>query len=147
MNTPHPRDYGDVKLDEDGRIRLELPCHQCGYDLRTCEPDAKCPECGYPIAATISRAVFACKWWQPWAVQLGLLGVMGFLVLVTSWAMEHRYRSDFRIDVALFVIGVAKLVLTIAAGREALQSKLISWLVVTIICVLLALGSCFRPIS
>src|SRR5262245_25253609 len=34
-------------------IRSDLPCSDCGYDLRTLSADGRCPECGQPIAQTL----------------------------------------------------------------------------------------------
>lgn len=36
-------------------ISADLPCHRCGYNLRAHAQDAKCPECGEPVA--VSRQV------------------------------------------------------------------------------------------
>src|SRR3954463_8886662 len=34
----------------------ELPCDRCGYDLRAHPHDAKCPECGLPVAESLKWA-------------------------------------------------------------------------------------------
>ena len=38
--------------DADGRLTVPVPCERCGYDLRTQRLDARCPECGTPVAAS-----------------------------------------------------------------------------------------------
>lgn len=47
--------YGVLKLDQCGRIGRFLPCKECGYELRGCNPMAKCPECGHSIRLSIRR--------------------------------------------------------------------------------------------
>jgi hypothetical protein len=37
-------------LDKQGRVRVDLPCRGCGYNVRTLEPAARCPECNTPIS-------------------------------------------------------------------------------------------------
>lgn len=40
----------DLPLDED------LPCHACGYNLRTRRPSQACPECGASVSAAITAS-------------------------------------------------------------------------------------------
>ena len=42
-----------ASLDDAGRVAGDLPCDQCGYNLRTLLPDGRCPECGHPVAETL----------------------------------------------------------------------------------------------
>lgn len=42
-----------ASLDAAGRVAGDLPCDQCGYNLRTLLPDGRCPECGHPVAETL----------------------------------------------------------------------------------------------
>ncbi|UCG33994.1 MAG: hypothetical protein JSU68_05020 [Phycisphaerales bacterium] len=39
----------------DGRIAADLPCHRCGYNLRTLGTDARCPECNFPVYDTLQK--------------------------------------------------------------------------------------------
>ena len=39
-----------VEYDADGRIDQDLPCLECGYNLRTLLDDGQCPECGTSFA-------------------------------------------------------------------------------------------------
>lgn len=38
-----------IRLDAEGRIDIDLPCIDCGYNLRTRLPEGTCPECGNPV--------------------------------------------------------------------------------------------------
>lgn len=40
----------------DDRIAADLPCHRCGYNLRTLGTDARCPECNFPVYDTFERS-------------------------------------------------------------------------------------------
>ncbi len=42
-----------IALDSTGRIGRDLSCLQCGYNLRTLQPEGICPECGLPIFQSI----------------------------------------------------------------------------------------------
>jgi hypothetical protein len=42
-----------VPLDAEGRVAEDLACIQCGYNLRTLQREAKCPECGSEVARSI----------------------------------------------------------------------------------------------
>jgi ribosomal protein L37E len=39
----------------DGKIRVDVPCRQCGYNLRSLRRDARCPECGFPVIRCLRR--------------------------------------------------------------------------------------------
>jgi hypothetical protein len=40
-------------LDAEGRIAVDAPCVQCGYNLRTLKLEALCPECAQPVAYSV----------------------------------------------------------------------------------------------
>ena len=44
-----------LRLDDDGRIDEDLSCLSCDYVLRGLLPSGQCPECGSPIARSLSR--------------------------------------------------------------------------------------------
>ncbi len=48
MQEPAPIPAPDQPLDND------LPCHACGYNLRTRRPSQACPECGAAVSAAIA---------------------------------------------------------------------------------------------
>jgi hypothetical protein len=45
-----------VRLDEQGRIDVDVSCAQCGYNLRMRHVGESCPECGKVIEATVNDA-------------------------------------------------------------------------------------------
>lgn len=58
MNTaPDPSQtdpaHATVAVSIDGRIAEDKFCIECGYNLRTLHPSAKCPECAQPVADSL----------------------------------------------------------------------------------------------
>lgn len=47
-------------LDADGSIAANVPCIKCSYNLRTLQPAGNCPECGTPVASSVSGTVLRC---------------------------------------------------------------------------------------
>ena len=43
------RDRQWTPVDETGCVAVDLPCANCGYNLRTQPADGDCPECGHPV--------------------------------------------------------------------------------------------------
>jgi uncharacterized repeat protein (TIGR04138 family) len=41
-------------MPDDLHIPCDLPCEGCGYNLRTLDVDALCPECGHPVTQTLT---------------------------------------------------------------------------------------------
>ncbi|HUU98821.1 MAG TPA: hypothetical protein VM487_24075 [Phycisphaerae bacterium] len=41
-------------LDADGRVATDLPCVNCGYNLRTLSVEGLCPECAHPVRLSLS---------------------------------------------------------------------------------------------
>lgn len=52
MNQPPP-DAATALLDADGRVRISVPCMQCGYNLRTLTAEGRCPECGRAVGESL----------------------------------------------------------------------------------------------
>ena len=46
---PREDSYRIRLMDDDGRVAVDLPCVDCGYNLRTLARDGMCPECGRPV--------------------------------------------------------------------------------------------------
>ncbi|MCC7407760.1 MAG: hypothetical protein IT442_06785 [Phycisphaeraceae bacterium] len=42
-----------LPLDPDGRLDADIPCVECGYNLRAADPAGRCPECGTPIKRSV----------------------------------------------------------------------------------------------
>ena len=45
----------NIRLDDEGRILDDLPCVQCGYNLRTVPVRQQCPECGGAVWTSYHR--------------------------------------------------------------------------------------------
>jgi len=43
-----------VPLDADGRVCVNAPCLNCGYNLRTLSVEGLCPECAHPVRLSLS---------------------------------------------------------------------------------------------
>lgn len=52
----HTPDEPDLPLDSAERVRDDLPCGACGYNLRTLPAVGVCPECGAPVFNSLIRA-------------------------------------------------------------------------------------------
>lgn len=62
-----------------------LPCLRCGYNLRTLSPDARCPECSTPIAASLNPALLRYDdpaWTSILALACGLILICGCIELI-----------------------------------------------------------------
>jgi hypothetical protein len=70
----------------DGRIVADLPCHHCGYDLRSLSAGATCPECGTPVRASVrgNILVFSDPQWlrrvATGAQCMGWFGLIGMIL-------------------------------------------------------------------
>jgi len=79
-----------LRLDDEGRLDEDLQCLSCEYILRGLSPSGECPECGLPIAESISR-----DWFQfcdaAWVARLRggaglvLLGLVLTALPACSW--------------------------------------------------------------
>jgi hypothetical protein len=51
METPLTPDAlrAQFPLDEHGRLNIDVPYTRCGYNLRSADPDGRCPECGLSV--------------------------------------------------------------------------------------------------
>jgi hypothetical protein len=92
MRPPPPPDAPRRPLalvGGDGRVIADLPCHQCGYDVRGLSIDGSCPECNFPVRHSVRgnvliysdprwlrRVARGAKW-------MGGAGVIGFIAGVT----------------------------------------------------------------
>src|SRR5438045_9729283 len=79
MPKPDPISFPDA-----GLVTEDRPCSKCGYNLRTQSRRGNCPECNWPIAASLATDSFrdvSDNWLT--VVALGLV----FLVLSSLFAM------------------------------------------------------------
>jgi hypothetical protein len=76
-----------------------LPCHRCGYNLRTLAPDARCPECSTPIASSLNPNLLRYadpSWTSILAVAFGLMSItlvlqLGYYVILLLLARENLF--------------------------------------------------------
>lgn len=62
QGAPHPsatRAFLDLSAIDPDHVHANLPCIQCGYNLRTLAHDGRCPECGTPVAVTLQDQALA----------------------------------------------------------------------------------------
>jgi len=69
-----------ASLDDEGKVSSDLPCVNCGYNLRTRRPEDVCPECGASVKASMREDLLsdAPRSWrdQLWlGTTLALVGV------------------------------------------------------------------------
>jgi hypothetical protein len=93
---------GDDPLAED------VPCMQCGYDLRTKRPSEKCPECGTSVAPSIAAHRVPPSLRNPRRAALGawllVAAMLGTEVSVlTPLAMNYDYIGHHWADTRLYI--------------------------------------------
>jgi hypothetical protein len=88
----------EASLDADGRVAGDVPCLQCGYNLRTLRVEGACPECGAPVIKSLDtvRLLFAdLRWLQVMVrgLDLALLGVVLLPVMgIAAAELVNRVR-------------------------------------------------------
>ncbi|MFQ5415255.1 MAG: protein kinase [Phycisphaerae bacterium] len=94
---PAPPISGPEPLPAGKPIATDVPCAQCGYNLRESLPGAACPECGTDVSASMdrNRLVFADRAWLCRVVAgvTFLLGALpaGAVVLAGVWAIDKVF--------------------------------------------------------
>lgn len=72
-------------LDPHQRVAVELPCRQCGYNLRTLHAGAHCVECGHPVRQSIAGDYL--RFADPaWLDTLARGALFSLITLVASFA-------------------------------------------------------------
>lgn len=72
-------------LDPHQRVAVELPCRQCGYNLRTLHAGAHCVECGHPVRQSIAGNYL--RFADPgWLDTLARGALFSLITLVVSFA-------------------------------------------------------------
>lgn len=117
-------------------IPADLPCHRCGYNLRAHPKDAKCPECGEPVAESRRVALIPRRpawrdsdprWRRRMLAGVWILAFMPLIDVMQSFSwtssvpvpsifhhtdltLDQTFLCDRRVDLpVLFCIGVVLL--------------------------------------
>ncbi|CAN5470458.1 hypothetical protein BH09PLA1_BH09PLA1_09510 [soil metagenome] len=69
-------------VGDDGFVNIDVACRQCGYDLRALSADARCPECGTEVLASL-RSEQLCDADPTWVMSLsrGAYWIAGTLIV------------------------------------------------------------------
>ncbi len=88
---PRNPEIRSVIVDEKGRVRSDLVCPSCRYNLRGIQQDSACPECGFAVERAILTA--NARRWTRLQVVLSILAIAYGVVLpiVNSVAQQHEY--------------------------------------------------------
>jgi hypothetical protein len=74
----------DATLDAEGRIVVDAPCVNCGYNLRMLKADAVCPECSTPVGYSLRG--YLLKYASPqWVQRVARGGWLLVVVIGLSW--------------------------------------------------------------
>ncbi len=147
-------------LDADGTIIVDLPCRDCGYNLRGLHKDARCPECAAPVAESL--AGFLLRFAQPeWLERVALgariaaggITAISFtlvaLVLTPTLGLGSVMLALIWMGVGLMVdIAGSWLILRVAPGVRSRslrdvpgRATIMAWLAASVISVAVAAGS------
>jgi hypothetical protein len=85
-------------------IETDLPCAQCGYNLRTQPADGRCPECNHPVAVSVE----AHRGGDPFnrrRIAWGAAAVVVALFLISTGYFPLRKWLPFRGEETLAILG------------------------------------------
>lgn len=145
MVEDHSQQYGEVKLDENRCIRLDMPCQKCGYNLRGCPWDGSCPECGLAVKGMLNRALYRQRQWPIWLQYAGflLVWIPVQTLCQTILAESHGDAGLLPVYCLIFVVQTAFVFWTV---REAWRSRLLGWALIAAASLLLAIPSFLPPV-
>jgi hypothetical protein len=100
-------------LDSNGRLNIDIPCANCGYNLRGFVADGTCGECGHDVSDSLGadRLVFSCPRWLR-SMMTGFNWVLvGFVleviaVVVALMTLPSSRRTWDEIDLLTWAIPV-----------------------------------------
>ena len=73
-------------LDDARRVRIDLPCLSCTYNLRTQPADGVCPECGHAVVNSLPLWLQPPRWLRRVSAGLALLVVGPILIVIIAFA-------------------------------------------------------------
>lgn len=103
-----PEGVSAARLDEEGRIAIDLDCIGCQYNLRMCDAQGRCPECGLAVGRYL--CYHEPKWVQclAWgmnrfAVALLAVVVGGLMVILLGVTPDEIYKLPAILEVIYFL--------------------------------------------
>jgi hypothetical protein len=115
-----------LRVDGTGRIAEDVPCQECGYNLRGLAEDDQCPECAAPISRSTRRDLLRFadpRWLQRLALgsRLVIFGSIGIFAadiggLVATWLLTNRSMEVLETLHEVAGLVRAGLLLVVAAG-------------------------------
>lgn len=79
------RQYRTIAFDGQGCVAQEMPCAECGYDLRGKTARERCPECETGVWKAIRAARSPRRWHPLWDVLIVAALVLLLIVLVAAY--------------------------------------------------------------
>jgi hypothetical protein len=124
LEPPPPVELGDV-LDESGRVRFDLPCRGCGYNVRTLELAARCPECNTPVSLSCQGDLL--RYSEP--------GYVARLARGAYWVRQSTWLA-----IAGFIVGPVTLsVLAVSRGGASWVPSVVVALLLLVVAAVLAM--------
>jgi Zn finger protein HypA/HybF involved in hydrogenase expression len=127
LEPPAPMTPAEM-LDENGHVRVDLPCRGCGYNVRTLVSAARCPECNTPVSRSCQGSLL--RYSEPgyvgrlargayWVRQAIWLGVAGFVLFAAvpsflrgvsatgmAWAVDAAFETFIAVLALLVLVGM-----------------------------------------
>lgn len=86
-------------FDEQDCVRVDAPCLNCGYNLRTLPAAGRCPKCGQPVGASLREALL--RFAEPQWVRRLARGLLLVLIGIGVWVA-----GGFIMGMVFIVIGM-----------------------------------------
>ncbi len=128
-----PPDVDPYLLDEDGKIKSDVPCDNCRYNLRTLHHGGRCPECGPGVAPSLAyhwlRAGPAAYLQKLRAGAILIAASHALLIPGAIWAIaagatwpDGTWQRNYLAERISIVVGGVS-ILTYAAGAALLTTR------------------------
>ncbi len=116
-------------FDADGRVAVDAPCVECGYNVRTLAFAAACPECAHPVAHSVGR------YFLPFAPAEWVRGLArGLLFILIAGGLA------FVLALLLAVLAAFTAVTDASSGYPPGMAFGLEWALVQLVCGVLCLA-------